>query len=143
MLLTDVCQKHHIITLALAHRPLPPSAKPTRCDLHNSAEKLYRPNFFPGVDKGEPHRLWPAKKIAAFFSTSLSSRTNRSSLRRRVFSFSTSSCGPDIRSLCSFSGHHFAIPCQAMDAAGPICSVSKARHPNLMIPVAAPLIDTA
>ena len=38
--------------------------------------------------------------IAAFFSTSLSSRSKQTSLRRRVFSFSTSSCGPDIRSSC-------------------------------------------
>jgi hypothetical protein len=68
MLLTDVGQKHHIIKLALAHRPLPPSAKPTRCDLHNPAEKLYWPNFFPSVYEGEPQRLWPAKKIAAFLA---------------------------------------------------------------------------
>jgi hypothetical protein len=58
------------------------------------------PNFFPGVNEGEPHRLWPAKKIADFFDTSLSSRRSRTSLRRRVVSFSTSSCGPDIKSSC-------------------------------------------
>ena len=72
-----------------------------------------------------------------------SSRSRRTSLRSLVFSFSTSSCGPDIRSPCSFSGHHFAIPCQAMAASEPTCSVSKGQHPNLMKPAAATFIDTA
>ena len=55
-------QDHHVIALTLAHRANPPSAKATRCDPHNFAEKLNRPNFFPDFDEGEPHRLWPAKK---------------------------------------------------------------------------------
>ena len=60
-------QDHHIIALALAHWPYSPGAEAARSYLHNTAEKLNRPFFFPDVDKGEPHRLWPAKKIAAFF----------------------------------------------------------------------------
>jgi hypothetical protein len=64
MLLTDMGQKHHVVPLALAHWAVPPSTKPTRGDLHDTAEKLYGPSFLPGVDEGEPHRLWPAKKIA-------------------------------------------------------------------------------
>jgi hypothetical protein len=46
-----MCQKHHIITLTLAHRAHLPSTKPPRCDPHNLAEKLDRPFFFPGVDE--------------------------------------------------------------------------------------------
>ena len=45
-------QKHHIFPLPLAHWAVPPSTKPTRGDLHDRAEKLHRPNFFPGVDEG-------------------------------------------------------------------------------------------
>ena len=100
MLFADMGQKYHIIPLALAHRTHPPSTEPTRCDLHDTAEKFQGPNFFSGVDEIKSHRLWPAKKIATFLNTSLSSRTNRSSLRSRVFFFYTSSCGPDIRSSC-------------------------------------------
>src|SRR5690606_22410125 len=100
VLFADMRQDHHIVTLSAAHRAVSPRAKSSRGDLHNPAEKFDRPLFFPSVDKGEPHRLWPAKKIAAFFNTSLSSRSRRTSLRRRAFSFSTSSCGPDIRSSC-------------------------------------------
>jgi hypothetical protein len=71
MLLTDMGQDHHIIALSLAHRSYPPRTKTPRGDLHHTAEKLDGPFFFPGIDEGEPHRLWPAKKMVAFFSTSL------------------------------------------------------------------------
>jgi hypothetical protein len=67
MLLTDVGQKHHIISLPLAHWAYPPSMEPTKCDLHDPAEKFHRPNFFAGVNEGEPHRHWPEKKFAALY----------------------------------------------------------------------------
>ena len=51
MLLTDVGEKYHIISLPLAHWAYPPRTKPTRCDLHDTAEKLYGPSFLPGVDE--------------------------------------------------------------------------------------------
>ncbi len=71
------------------------------------------------------------QRIAAFFSPSLSSRSSRTSLRRRVFSFSTSSCGPDIRSSCSLSGYCSAIPCRAVDVVEPTYSASRRQPPNL------------
>ena len=73
-----------------------------------------------------------------------SSRSRRTSLRRRVFSFSTSPCGHRhchsdqwrsnsiIRSSCSLSGHCYAMPCWATDVAERICSASTAQPPNLM-----------
>ena len=70
--------------------------------------------------------------MGAFCNTSLSSRRSRTSLRRRSFSLSTSSCGPAIRSSCSLSGYCYAIPCRATDAFGPTCSASKAQPLNLM-----------
>jgi hypothetical protein len=70
------------------------------------------------------------QRIAAFFSTSLSSRSSRTSLRRRVFYFSTSSCGPDIRSSCSLSGYCCAIPCRAVDVVEPTYSASRRQPPN-------------
>ena len=143
MLLTDVGKYHHVVTLSLAHGPHPPSTKTPRGYLHDAAQKLHRPNFFPGVDESKPHRLWPAKKIAAFFNTSLSSRRSRTSLRSRVFSFSTSSCGPDIKSSCFFSGYRCAMLCQTADVAELTCSASKAPHQNLMNAAAVPLIETA
>jgi hypothetical protein len=57
VLLTDMDQKYHIIPLALAHGTYPPSPEPARCDLHNATEKLYGPNFFPGIDESKPHPL--------------------------------------------------------------------------------------
>jgi len=57
MLLTDVGENYHIISLPGAHWAYPPRTKPTRRDLHDTAEKFYGPSFFPGVDEGEPHPL--------------------------------------------------------------------------------------
>jgi hypothetical protein len=71
MLLSNIRQNYHIVALFLAHWANPPCKKATRGDTHNTAQKLNRPFFFPGVDKDEPHRLWPAKKIAIVFNTSL------------------------------------------------------------------------
>lgn len=70
MLFADMGQYHDVIALLLAHWARPPRTKAARCDLHNAAQKLNWPFFFLGVDKGEPHRLWPAKKMVAFFNTS-------------------------------------------------------------------------
>ena len=61
-------QDHHIVALSLAHWADPPSAETTRRDPHDLAEKFVRPFFFPGVNEGKPHRLCPAKKIAAFLT---------------------------------------------------------------------------
>jgi hypothetical protein len=57
VLFTDMGQDHHIIVLTLAHRTPPPRTQPARCDLHNTAEKFYRPFFFPGFDERKPHPL--------------------------------------------------------------------------------------
>ena len=55
---------------------------------------------FGGYLEGALEAAEHALSSAAFFNTSLSSRSSRTSLRRSSFSFSTSSCGPDIRSSC-------------------------------------------
>ena len=70
MLFSDVGQNYHVIALPLAHWADTPCTKTPRCNLHDPAQKFDRPYFFPGVDKGKPQRLLPAKKIAAIFSTS-------------------------------------------------------------------------
>jgi hypothetical protein len=77
-------QNYHVFSLTLAHRANLPGPKATGCHLHDPAQAFDGPHFFPGIDKRKPHLLWPAKKIAAFFRISLSSRSRRTSLRRRV-----------------------------------------------------------
>ena len=62
VLLTYMGQNHHVITLTLAHWTYLPSTKATRCDLHNPAQKLHWPNFFPSFDESKSHRFWLAKK---------------------------------------------------------------------------------
>lgn len=116
MLRANLGQKHHIIPLALAHWTVPPHTTPTRADLPDPAEKLHRPNCFPGIYEGKPHRLWPAKKIAAFFSRSLSSRSSRTSLRRRHFPSGNSHAAQT-------SDHH-------VDAAATTCSALRGQPPN-------------
>jgi hypothetical protein len=49
MLFADMRQDHHITALPAAHRATSPPAKSSRCDLQDAAEKLHRPNFFPGI----------------------------------------------------------------------------------------------
>ena len=98
VLLSDMGQKHHIVPLGLAGRSCSPSTKATRGNMQCMAQKLYGPSLLPGVDKGKPRALWPPEEDRRLFSTSLSSRRSRFSLRKRAFSYSTSSCGPDIRS---------------------------------------------
>jgi hypothetical protein len=75
------------------------------------------------------HRKWVEKRLD---QDGYSSRSRRTSLRRRSFSFLTSSCGPDIKSSCSLSGHCYAIPCRATDTSEPTCSKSKDPRLNLM-----------
>jgi uncharacterized protein YdaU (DUF1376 family) len=52
------------------------------------------------------HRKWVEKRLD---QDGYSSRNSRTSLRRRSFSFLTSSCGPDIKSSCSLSGHCYVF----------------------------------
>ena len=62
----------------------PTSLEPTGYDLHNAAQKLDRPNFFPDINESESHpaarqskrsfderELRPAKKMVALFKISL------------------------------------------------------------------------
>jgi hypothetical protein len=67
---------YHINTLVLACWTLPPSAEPMRGDPPNEAERFDEPFFFSGVNEIEPHRLWLAKRIVPFFSTSLFLRSS-------------------------------------------------------------------
>ncbi len=44
-------------TLPLAQGANPPRPKPTGRDLHNAAQKLDGPDFFPGIDERKSHPL--------------------------------------------------------------------------------------
>jgi|GEM_PF-2161982 len=57
MLFANMSEKDHIVSLPLAHWAASPRTKPTRCNLHDTAEKLDRPIFFPGINEGKPHPL--------------------------------------------------------------------------------------
>ena len=63
VLITNISQDHHIVASTLAHWANLTSAKPAQCHPHNFAHKLNRPDFFPGVDEDEHHRLRPEKPM--------------------------------------------------------------------------------
>ena len=125
-------QDQHIIPLSLAHRAHPPSAEPTGSDLHSPAEKIHQPNFTPGVNEGEPHRLWPAKKpfgtslYNALTVTELPPFLALPSLHAANKLLCEGACFPSPRlHVALTSGHR-------VDAVEPICSASKAQPPNPM-----------
>lgn len=123
MLFSDMGSNHHVFALTLTHWADPPYTKAPRCDLHDTAQKLDRPNSFPGFDESKPHRLWPAKKIAAFFSTSSPLAANGLLCEGGYFPIQH----PHTAQTLSFR----------TDAFEPTCSASKAQPPNLMRPSAA------
>ena len=87
MLFADMGQQHHVVTLTLADRAVPPSYVATRCDPQHAALAFDRNLLGMFFDKGKSHLLSPAKNTVAFFKSSLSSVSSRFSLRSRSFSF--------------------------------------------------------
>jgi hypothetical protein len=78
-------QQNHVSAKA-ARRPTPPSTKASIRGGQQPAQTHSRQQTAISVNESEPHGFWPAKKIAIFFNTSLSSLRMRFSRRRRSFS---------------------------------------------------------
>ena len=138
VLLTDMGQQHHIIALSLAHWTYPPSTNPTRRDLPDTAEKFHGPDFFPGVDARKSNQLRPANKSLGTLLCNALTVTGSPS-----FFLTLSSPRAKVGLPCEggwfLSQRLHAAPTSGhlADAAGPICSTSKAPHPNLVKPAAA------
>jgi len=137
MLFTDMSQDHQIIPLSLAHWAKPPSTEASRCNPQNLAEKRNRPFFFPGVNEGEPHRLWSAKKpLGTLLCNAL---TVTGSPPFLTLPSPRAEGGLLCRSGYSPSRHPSVAPTsnRHADVSEPICSVLKGPHPNLMKPAGA------
>ena len=92
MLFTDMGQQDHIIALASADRTVTPSSEASCRNPQNPAQVVNREPFAVFFDEGKSHLLSPAKNTVAFFRISLSSKSNRFSLRSRSFSLAKSAC---------------------------------------------------
>jgi hypothetical protein len=132
MLFTDMSQDHQIIPLSLAHWANPPSTEASRCNPQNLAEKRDRPFFFPGVNEGEPHWLWPAKKplgtllCNALTVTELPPFLALPSPLAAAVLFCEGGCSPFPRLHEGLTSDHH------VDAVGPICSAWIDQPPNPM-----------
>jgi hypothetical protein len=67
MLLPDMGQQNHVFMLTKAGRPVAPGSVATWGDIHNPAKPLGGDAIAVLFNKYEPHLLWSAKKIVAFF----------------------------------------------------------------------------
>jgi hypothetical protein len=101
VLLTDTGQKHHIITLTLAHQ-LPAGdaciaergrTRQARNPRDVTCMMLHRNSTGHSSFQASMKANLIGFGLQRRFNTFISSRRSRTSLRRRVFSFSTSSCG--------------------------------------------------
>jgi hypothetical protein len=86
VLLSDMRQQNHVIALTLAHGPSAPGTITTLGHLQNPAHPAYGIGLPPSLYECKTLHFWLAKKTAAFFRISLSSRKIRFSLRSREIS---------------------------------------------------------
>ena len=86
VLVFDMRQQNHVSVKAAGRRPAPPRTKASIRDSQQPSQMHAWQQAAISVNESEPHGFWPAKKIATFFNTSLSSLRMRFSRRRRSFS---------------------------------------------------------
>src|ERR1700680_1861565 len=92
----NMCQQHHVVTLATAGWPTSPGEIAALADTKHAAQAMDGEFRFRPIDEREPHRLPSrAKKAVAFFRMSRSCRRISFSRRSRFSSAATSLAAAD------------------------------------------------